>query len=73
MRKISDKEKCDKEDKPEEHSKRGKCSSTASSHEKRPAEEPKVYTSAVAGEQNNAGVDQEEKALLEIVMVLNLK
>ena len=53
----SDKEKSDKEDKPEKHSKRGKCSSTASSREKRPAEEPKASTSAVAREQNNAGVD----------------
>ena len=40
----------------------------ASSREKRPAEEPKASTSAVASEQNNAGVDQGEKALLEIVM-----
>ena len=51
----SDKEKCDKEDKPEKHSKRGKCSSMASSREKRPAEEPKTSTSAVAPEQNNVG------------------
>ena len=36
--------------------------------EKRPAEEPKESTSAVAGEHNNLGVDQGEKALLEIVM-----
>ena len=36
--------------------------------EKRPAEEPKALTSAVARKQNNAGVDQGEKALLEIVM-----
>ena len=64
----SDKEKCDKEDKPEKHNKRGKCFSTASSREKRPAEKPKATTSAVAREQNNAGVDQGEKALLEIVM-----
>ena len=64
----SDKEKCDKEDKPEKHNKRGKCSSMASSREKRPAEEPKASTSAVAREQNNAGVDQGDKALLEIVM-----
>ena len=64
----SDKEKCDKEDKREKHSERGKCSSTASSREKRPGEEPKASTSAVAREQNNAGVDQGEKALLEIVM-----
>ena len=35
---------------------------------KRPTEEPKASTSAVAREQNNAGVDQGEKALLEIVM-----
>ena len=42
--------------------------STASSREKRPAEEPKASTSAVAREQNNEGVDQGEKALLEIVM-----
>ena len=63
----SDKEKCDREDKPEKHSKLGKCSSTASSREKPPAEEPKESTSAVAREQNNAGVDQGEKALLEIV------
>ena len=52
----------------EKHSKPGKCSSTTSSREKRPAEEPKASTSAVAREQNNAGVDQGEKALLEIVM-----
>ena len=39
-----------------------------SSQEKRLAEEPKMSTSAVAREQNNAGVDQGEKALLEIVM-----
>ena len=64
----SEKDKSDKEDKPEKHSKRGKCSSTASSREKRPAEESKASTSAVAREQNNAGVDQGEKALLEIVM-----
>ena len=31
---ISEKENIDKEDKPEKHSKRGMCSSTASSHEK---------------------------------------
>ena len=36
--------------------------------EKRPAEEPRASTSAVAPEQNNAGVDQGEKALLKIVM-----
>ena len=65
VRKISDKEKCDKEDKPEKHSKRGKFSSTASSREKRSAEEPKAYTSVVAREQNNVGVDQGEKLLLE--------
>ena len=64
----SDKEKCDKKDKPEKHSKPGKCSSTASSQGKRPAEEPKASTSAVAREQNNAGVDQGQKTLLEIVM-----
>ena len=64
----SDKEKCDKEDKPEKHSKRGNCSSTTPSREKRPAEEPKASTSTVAREQNNSGVDQGEKALLEIVM-----
>ena len=78
----SDKEKCEKEDKPEKHSKRGKCSSTASSRVKRPAEEPKacqgsssLATSAAPREQNNAGVDHGEKALLEIVMerFLNLK
>ena len=40
----------------------------ASSREKRPAEEPNASTSAVAREQNNAGVDQGEKALLDIVM-----
>ena len=57
----SDQEKCDKEDKPEKHSKRGKCSSTALSLEKRPVEEPKASSSAVAREQNNAGVDQERK------------
>ena len=57
-----DRSEKDKEDKPEKHSKRGKCSLTASSREKRPAEEPK------AREQSNAGVDQGEKALLEIVM-----
>ena len=62
------KENCDKEDKPEKHNKRGKCSSTASSREKRPAEEPKTSTSAVARQQNNAGVDQGDKELLEIVM-----
>ena len=64
----SEKDKSDKKDKPKKHSKRGKCSSTASSREKRPAEEPKASTSAVAREQNNAGVDHREKALLEIVM-----
>ena len=42
--------------------------STASSREKRPAAEPKASTSAVDREQNNAGVDQGEKALLKIVM-----
>ena len=63
----SQKDKSDKEDKPEKHSKGGKCSSTASSREKRPANEPKTSTSAAAREQNNAGVDQGEKALLEIV------
>ena len=56
----SEKEKCDK-DKQEKHSKRGNCSSTASSREKRPAEEPKASTSAVAREQNNACVDKERK------------
>ena len=35
--------------------------------EKRPAEEPKASTSAVAREQNES-VDQGEKALLKIVM-----
>ena len=64
----SDKEKCVKEDKQEKHSKRGKCSSTASSREKQPVEKPKASTSAVAREQNNAGVDHGEKALLEIVL-----
>ena len=62
------KDRSDKEDKPEKHSKRVKCSSTASSLEKRPAEEPKTSTSAVAHDQNNTGVDQGEKALLEMVM-----
>ena len=37
------------------------------SGKKRPAGEPKASTSVVAHEQNNAGVDQGEKALLEIV------
>ena len=59
----SDEEKCAKEDKVVKHSKRGKCSSTASSREKRPGEEPKASTSAVVREQNNAGVNQGEKAL----------
>ena len=36
--------------------------------EKRPAVERKASTSAVTREQNNAGVDQGEKALLEILM-----
>ena len=40
----------------------------ASSREKRPAEEPKTSTSVVAREQNNTGVDQGDKALLEIVI-----
>ena len=40
----------------------------ASSLGQRPAEEPKASTSAVAPEQNNAGVDQGENASLEIVM-----
>ena len=44
------KDRSEKEDKPEKHSKRGKCSSTALSREKRPAEEPKTSTSAVARE-----------------------
>ena len=60
------KEKYDKENKPEKQSKRGKCSSTASSWEKRPAEEPKASTSAVASGQNNAGVDQGENELLKM-------
>ena len=59
--KYVNKDRSDKEDKPEKHSKRWKCSSTASSLEKRPVEEPKASTSAVAREQNNAGVDQEER------------
>ena len=63
----SEKDKSDK-DKPENHSKWGKYSSMASSREKRPVEEPKASTSAVAREQDNAGVNQGEKALLEIVM-----
>ena len=62
----SDKEKCDKEDKPEKHTKRGKCSSTASYREKRQAEEPKASTSAVAREQNKAGVLRTEKPPLSI-------
>ena len=45
------------------NSKRGKCSSTASSRE-----EHKASASAVGREQNNAGVDQGEISLLEIVM-----
>ena len=65
---IANMRKCGKDDKPEKRSKLGKCSSTASSLEKLPAEEPKASTSAVAREQNNAGVDQGEKALLEIVL-----
>ena len=64
----SEKDKSDKEDQAEKHNKWEKFSSTASSREKWPAEEPTASTSAVAHEQNNAGVDQGEKALLEIVM-----
>ena len=70
---MNDKDKSDKKNvikkiSRKKHSKRGKCSSTASSWEKRPAEEPKVSTSAMALGQNNAGVEQGEKALLEIIM-----
>ena len=36
--------------------------------EKRPAEEPTASTSAMPSDQNNAGVDQGQKSLVEILM-----